>query len=84
MTRDGAILELNALTVIPITSAIRDIPSQALLTTEGGMMNDCVANVDWIQTLPKGQLSGYITHLSDETLDEVFRAIRFALGFEEI
>jgi len=48
------------------------------------MMNDCVANVDWIQTLPKGQLSGYITHLSDETLDEVFRAIRFALGFEEI
>jgi len=83
MTRDGAISKLNEVTVIPITSTIRNIRSQVLLTVEDGMEMDCVANVDWIQTLPKGKLSGHVTQISDERLEEILDAIRFAFGYED-
>ena len=83
LTRDGAISGLNAVTVVPITSTIRDLESEVLLTKWDGMENDCVANLDWIQTVPKSQLFGHVTHVSSEILDQVFGAIKYAFGFEE-
>jgi mRNA interferase MazF len=53
LTREGAIPELNAVTVVPITSTIRELPSQVLLTDEDGMREPCVLNVDWIQLYRK-------------------------------
>lgn len=82
LTRDGAISELNAITVIPMTSTIRDVRSQVFFTPADGMPTDCVANVDWIQTLPKSKLFGHITHLSDNHLRKYFEAIKFAFGFD--
>jgi mRNA interferase MazF len=83
LTRDGAISELNAVTVVPITTNIRDIPSQVLVTEGDGMREPSVLNVDWIQTVPKNKLGSVITHLSDERMVEVFEAIRFAFGFDK-
>lgn len=83
ITRDEAISELNAVTVIPTTTTIRDIPSQILLTEHDGAPENCVLNIDWIQTVPKNKLRGYIAHLSDERMLEVFEAIRFAFGFDK-
>ena len=40
ITRTEAIKELNAVTVIPTTTNIRDIPSQVLLTEEDGLDED--------------------------------------------
>ena len=37
LTRDGAISGLNQVTVVPITSTIRDLPSQVPLTEEDGL-----------------------------------------------
>ena len=83
ITRDEAISELNAVTVIPTTKTIRDVPSQILLIQEDGVTENCVLNIDWIQTIPKNKLRGYITHLSDERMQEVFEAIKFAFGFDK-
>ena len=83
ITRDAAIPELNALTVIPLTTVIRDLPSEIFLSVENGMPQDCVANVDGIHNVPKHLLFGHITHFTDEHLDQVLPAIRFAFGFEE-
>ena len=83
LTRDGAISGLNQVTVVPITSTIRDLPSQVLLSEEDGMPNECVANVDWIQTVPKDYLRGSITRLSDDRMNEIFEAIKFAFGFDK-
>ena len=83
ITRDGAISELNDVTVIPITSKIRDLDSEVFLTMDQGMPQDCVANVDRIHTVPKHKLSGFITRVTDEQLDEVFTAMKFAFGFED-
>ncbi len=83
VTRNEAISELNALSVIPTTTTIRSLSSQVLLIEEDGVPQPCVLNVDLIQTVPKNKLRGYITHLSDETMQEVFEAIKFAFGFDQ-
>lgn len=82
ITRNGAISGLNAITVIPVTSSIRDLPSQVVLSERDGMLNVCALNADWIQTVPKNRLGAFITHLSDDKMLEVFEAIKYSFGFE--
>lgn len=81
LTRDTAISFLNALTVAPITSTIRDIPSELFLDEEDGLFNACVANFDNLLTLPKRNFGAYIASLSLEKMLDAEEALRFALGF---
>ncbi len=83
LTRDGAISELNAITVVPITSNVRDLPSQVILTEDDGMLETCSLNLDWIQTVSKNKLGSTITRLSEDRFDEIFEAIKFAFGFDK-
>ncbi|MBA3632949.1 MAG: type II toxin-antitoxin system PemK/MazF family toxin [Acidobacteria bacterium] len=82
LTRNGAIAGLNSITVIPTTTTIRDLQSQVVLTEEDEMREVCAINLDGIQTIPKNKLGFYITHLSEERMQEVFKAIKFAFGFD--
>ena len=83
ITRDSAISILNRLTVIPITSTLRDNPSTVWLDETDGMPYACLINVDHIQTVSKEKIESYLTHIEGSKLDEVFDAIKFAFGFEE-
>ena len=83
LTRDVLIPELNVVTIAPITSTMRDRETQVILDEQDGMSETCALNLTNIQTIPKDKVSGYITHLSDERKNEVFQAIRFALGFDK-
>ena len=80
LTRDSAIAVLNTVTVAPITTTIRDIPTEVLLTRADGMPTDCAANFDNLQTVPKHKLGERIAHLRQDRLGEVARALSFALG----
>jgi len=80
LTRNSVIEYLNEITVAPITSTIRDIPSEVRLGKSEGLGKDCAANFDHIQTVPKAKLGGVITTLSHSKLSEVRQAILFALG----
>jgi mRNA interferase MazF len=82
LTRDSAIAVLNSVTVAPITSTIRSIPSEVLLTPDDGLPDTCAANLDNIQTVPKANISGRITHLSVSKMKAAAGAIEFALGLE--
>lgn len=73
---------VGQVSVAPITSTIRDIPSEVPLSRKDGMDRDCAVNVDHIQTVSKGKIGPLITTLSSEKLTQVSRAIRFALGLE--
>jgi len=84
LTRNGAIPTLDSLTIVPITTSVRDIQSQVVLTEDDGMPEACAINLDSIQTVAKDKLGSYITHLSDDRMSEVFEAIRFAFGFDRI
>ena len=81
LTRTGAIKQLNAVTVIPFTSTIREVRSQVLLDETDGMERVCVVNVDNIVTVHKDKIGPYVTQLSEERMTEVFEAIKFAFGF---
>ncbi len=45
LTRDSAITYLSTVTVAPITSTIRDMPSEVVLTEEDGMKGPCAVNL---------------------------------------
>lgn len=80
VTRSSALHYLNAVTVAPITTTIRDVPSEVRLDVEDGLPQACAANFYNLQTVPKAKLGAWITVLSPERLAEVDRALQFALG----
>lgn len=82
LTRDSAIKYLNALTIAPITTSIRNIPSEVFLSYNDGLLSDCAANLDNVQTVPKAKFGSLIATLSPERMEEVKQAIGFALGFD--
>jgi mRNA interferase MazF len=82
LTRDSAIPYLHGITVAPITTTVRDIPTEVFLTPEDGLLTPCAANLDNIQTVPKHRLSSVISSLSPERMADVNRAIAFALGLD--
>lgn len=82
LTRTSAIAFLNSITIAPITSTIRSIPSEVLLTPREGVATDCAINVDNIQTVPKTKLRAYETHLAPQKMRALHAAIHFALGFD--
>jgi mRNA interferase MazF len=72
---------LGEVTVAPITSAVRDIPSEVLLTNFDGMPRDCAANLDHLQTVSKGKIGSLVTTLSAGKMQQVRSSLVFALGF---
>ncbi|MBI5141805.1 MAG: type II toxin-antitoxin system PemK/MazF family toxin [Nitrospirae bacterium] len=79
LTRNSILDYLGEVTVAPITSTIRDIPSEVFLSEEDGMHNDCAVNCDHIQTVSKDRIGSLITTLSKEKLFEIRGAVCFAL-----
>ena len=80
LTRDSILEYLGEVTVAPITTTVRDIPSEVFLSKQDGMKNDCVINFDHIQTVSKGKIGSLITTLSTVKLEQVSEAIQFALN----
>jgi mRNA interferase MazF len=82
LTRDSAIGFLSMLTVAPITTTMRSIPSEVFLGPADGMPTECAVNLDNIQTVSKAKVGPLITSLPAEQMLEVQRAVGFALGFD--
>jgi mRNA interferase MazF len=80
LTRDSILDYLGEVTVAPITTIVRDIPSEVFLSKQDGMIKDCAINLDHIQTVPKGKIGSLITTLSVDKLQQVSEAIQFALN----
>lgn len=83
LTRDSALEFLGEVTVAPITSTIRDIPTEVPLTRADGMPRDCAINLDHIQTVSCGRIGPLITKLNTDKMFLVRSALLFALGFRE-
>ncbi len=81
LTRDSILDALGEVTIAPVTSTIRDIPSEVVLTVHEGMPRDCAANLDHIQTVAKNKIGALITTLSRDRMAEIRAALLFALGF---
>jgi mRNA interferase MazF len=84
LTRDSAIGVLNTVTVAPITSTMRGIPTEVFLDRSDGMPSDCAVNLDHIQTISKNKVGALLATLPNYRMAEVQRAVDFALGFDEV
>jgi len=76
-------MKRGEVTIAPITTTIRDIPSEVVLSTKNGMPRDCAINFDHIQTVQKGKLGALITTLSASKLQEVDQAVSFTLSLDD-
>lgn len=83
LTRDSIIPYLGEVTVAPITSTVRRIPSEVLLSTSDGVPEDCAVNLDHMQTVEKSKMGALITTLGSDKMKQVRAALMFALGFDE-
>jgi mRNA interferase MazF len=81
LTRETALGYLKEVTVAPITSTVRDIPTEFVLTAADGMPSDCAVNLDHIQTVGKGRLGSLVATLDESKMKEIRRALLFALGY---
>jgi mRNA interferase MazF len=61
LTRNSILEYLGEVTVAPITSTVRKIPSEVALTREDGVPKDCAVNLDHVQTVPKSKIGALIT-----------------------
>lgn len=80
LTRESAIGYLSAVTVAPITSTIRGVPSEVLLTEADGMKGTCAVNLHNVVTVSKAHLGRRVAVLSSERLREICGALAFTLG----
>ena len=81
LTRNSILEVLGEVTVAPLTSTIRQIPSEVVLTPEDGVPKVCAVNLDHVQTVAKAKVGPFIAVLSDAQMDRVKSALLFALGF---
>src|SRR5689334_15373384 len=85
LTRNPALSFLTSVTVAPLTTRIRSISTEVVLTPEeDGVLTECAVNVDNIQTVLKARLDEYLTSLSLKRMSEVRLAIEFAFGFDRL
>jgi len=81
LTRDSILDLLGEVTVAPVTTTVRDIPSEVVLTTDDGMPQESAVNLDHVQTVTRGKVGALLTRLGPERMEEVRSAQLFALGF---
>ena len=80
LTRDAALGHLSTVTVAPITSTIRDVPSEVLLNVEDGMKGPCAVNLHNAVTISQDRLGKRVATLSNVRMKQVCTALQFSLG----
>ncbi len=80
LTRGSAITYLSTVTVAPITSTIRGVPSEVVLDDEDGMKAPCAVNLHNAVTVSQQRLGRRVAQLGPSRMNEMCAALRFSLG----
>lgn len=84
LTRESAVAYLSTVTVAPITSTIRGVPSEVVLDETDGMKKECVVNLHNMVTISQQKLGRRVARLSAIRLGEICAAIRFSVGCDSV
>ncbi len=68
--------------VVPISTRIRNLPTEVRLGPEDGMPRECAANADVVQSISKNRIDRRITTLAPAKAKELDDALRFSLGLD--
>ena len=80
LARDSVVRYLSTLTVAPITSTIRGVPSEVVLDETDGMKAGCAVNLRNVVTVSKERVGRRVAQLSTGKMGEICVALRFASG----
>ena len=80
LSRNEAYAVRELVTVAPITTRVRQIPTEVPLGPAEGLPKACVVNLDTITTIPRRTLAQPVGPLPPDKLAAVERALMFALG----
>jgi mRNA interferase MazF len=80
LTRTPALAYLSRVTIAPITSTVRGVPSEVVLGPDDGMKQTCAVNLHNLVTVAHEELGRRVAHLDRERMREVCAALAFALG----
>lgn len=82
LTRESAVRHLSTVTVAPITSTIRSVPSEVILDENDGMKDRCAVYLHNAVTIAQERLGKRVATLSAERMQQVCAALWFSLGCE--
>ena len=80
LTRNSAIEYLSTVTVAPVTTTIRGVPSEVVLNEDDGMKGACAVNLHNAVTVSQERVGKRVAQLSAARMREVCAALRFAAG----
>lgn len=80
VTRSSVLPRLTTILVAPVTTRVREIPTEVQLGPAHGLARRCVANFDNILPLPKERLVQRVGRLGGADLRRLCAAARFAIG----
>ncbi len=80
LSRNEAYAVRELVTVAPVTTRIRNIPTEVALGPGDGVPRACVINLDTITTIPRRALAKLISPLRPEKLRATELALKFALA----
>jgi mRNA interferase MazF len=80
MHRDFAGRFLGSVLVTPLTTTIRDIPTEVRLGRADGIDRDCAASLDNLTLLTKDRLERRLAQLDASRMDDLYAALGIALG----
>lgn len=83
LSRNQAYAVRDLVTVAPVTTRIRRIPTEVSLGIGDGLPKSCVVNLDTITTIPKRVLAERVAVLHPEKMAAVENALRFALDLRD-
>jgi mRNA interferase MazF len=83
LTRGRALDYLSSVTVAPVTSTIRGVPSEVVIGPDQGMKQPCVVNLHNVVTVANAGLGRRLGQLDEEHMRRVCAALAFSLGCED-
>ena len=84
LTRASAIGYLSTVTVAPITSTVRGVPSEVVLNEEDGMKRPCAVNLHHAITVAQDRIGKRVAHLNEVRMRQICSALRFSLGCDAV
>ena len=82
LSRNEAYVVRELVTIAPVTTRMRRIPTEVPLGPAEGLRKACAVNLDTITTIPRQTLTQAIGTLPADKLAAVEQALAFALGLE--
>ena len=84
LTRSQAYAYLNKVIVAEVTTTIRGIPEEVLLSAREGLSRGSVVNLDNLHVVPTSILGDRLGRLSSQRAREIKRALGYALDWAEL